>query len=176
MKNTKLYIAILSIASFTFIGTVSAQYRHQDRHQDRYQNRQEYRRDEYRPQYNMRSNNVIAYRNDSRYNRSVYFGQRRGYEEPRPLYWAHAHGYNYRSHVYFPDYHVFYDAGRRGYVYQNRGQWIFSAVIPAIIAGVDLANARVEYMNGVPLNDNPEAYYNNYNNPPRVSLNVHVRL
>lgn len=181
MKN-KLYITVLAIASFAFIGTASAQFRHGNGHQN-WKHEREYN-EHNNDKYNGHDNRV-DYRNDGRYNRherrtdhfyeNSYYGQGRHHDEYRPVYWAQAHRYNYRRHVYFPDYHVFYDAGRRGYVYQNRGQWIFSAVIPAIFAGVDFANARVEYMNGVPLNDNPEAYYNNYNNAPNVNLSVHVR-
>lgn len=105
--------------------------------------------------------------------------QHQAYRQQGPPPWAPAHGYRAKQHVYFPDYHVFYDARRSGYVYWNNGNWAFSAVMPAFIANIDLGNARVQVMSEVPLNARPEIYYDDYYRtyPPRrgsANINIHI--
>ncbi|MGF7231187.1 hypothetical protein [Arachidicoccus sp.] len=169
------------------MGSVSAQGRGrgQNWHQDKHEYKEHGNGHAYGHDKHGRDNYIVDYRHDDRYehdNRYRHYSHAHGddYYAPRRhgrQDWAIAHGYNYRRHVYFPDYHVFYDARRRGYVYRNRGQWLFSVAVPSIIAGVDLDNARIEYMNNVPLDAYPQSYYDYYNNPPSgVRLNLQVRL
>ena len=99
----------------------------------------------------------------------------------RPVYraapWAARRHYNFNRHVYFPDYHAFYDARRRGYVYRNRGRWIFTRTIPSFMVGVNWNNVRLQYLQGVPVSVYPQTYYDTYvNRYPAVSLNFNVHL
>lgn len=101
------------------------------------------------------------------------------YRQQGPPPWAPAHGYRAKQHVYFPDYHFFYDARRSGYVYWNNGNWAFSAVLPAFIANIDLGNARMQLMSDIPLNARPEIYYDDYYRsypPRRVSANINIHI
>lgn len=105
--------------------------------------------------------------------------QHQAYRKQGPPPWAPAHGYRAKQHVYFPDYHVFYDARRSGYVFWNNGAWVFSAAVPAFIANVDLGNTRVQVMSDIPLNARPEIYYENYYRtypPRRVSANINIHI
>lgn len=91
--------------------------------------------------------------------------------------WAARRHYAYAQHVYFPDYQTFYDARRRGYTYRHGGRWIFTQSMPSFLVGVNWSNARLEYMNNVPLDVYPQTYYDTYSSRyPAVSLNVHIGL
>ena len=79
-----------------------------------------------------------------------------------PPPWARAHGYNNRHHVYFADYHTFYDPYRGGYVYLDGGNWSFSAQIPSFMVNVNLGNARVRVLNTIPVTRRPEVFYYDY--------------
>lgn len=79
-----------------------------------------------------------------------------------PPPWARAHGYNNRHHVYFTDYHTFYDPYRGGYVYLDGGNWSFSAQIPSFMVNVNLGNARVRVLNTIPVTRRPEVFYYDY--------------
>jgi hypothetical protein len=94
-----------------------------------------------------------------------------------PPPWAPAHGYRAKQHVYFPDYHVFYDPYRGGYSYWNNNTWSFSQVIPAILGSVDLGRARVQLLSDIPLTTRPELYYNRYSTMyPARSVNISVPI
>ena len=80
-----------------------------------------------------------------------------------PPSWAPAHGYRNDRHVYFQDYHTFYDPNR-GYVYWQDGQWISSTTSPTFLNGVDLNTARVQVLQDVDLNTRPELQYRTYRN------------
>jgi len=135
----------------------------------------------------------------SRGNRSVYSNNHRRYNRPAPHYnkynnrsrvghpvvtrrfrpapWAARHHYNYNRHVYFPDYHAFYDARRHGYVYRHGGRWIFTQAIPSFMVGLNWNNVRIQYLQGVPVNVYPQQYYDTYaSRYPAVSLNLNVNL
>ncbi len=77
-----------------------------------------------------------------------------------PPRWASRCGYQGYSHVYFPDYHTFYDPYRGGYVYWNNN-WCFSRTVPGFMARIDLGSARRQMMDDVPLDARPESYYDN---------------
>lgn len=99
----------------------------------------------------------------------------------RPVYravpWAARRHYNFNRHVYFPDYHAFYDARRRGYVYRNGGRWIFTRTVPSFMVGINWNNVRLQYLQGVPVDVYPQTYYDTYvNRYPAVSLNLNVHL
>ena len=79
-----------------------------------------------------------------------------------PPPWARAHGYNNRHHVYFADYHTFYDPYRGGYVYLDGGNWSFSAQIPSFMVNVNLGNVRVRVLNSIPVTRRPEVFYYDY--------------
>ena len=95
--------------------------------------------------------------------------------------WGAAHRYAYNRPVYFPNYRLYYDPTRGGYLYWNSGQWLFSSVLPAFMAGVDLAAASMSYANSLP----PVGYYPQggyVGQPvapliaPGLSLNLHLGL
>lgn len=75
-----------------------------------------------------------------------------------PPDWAEAHEYTMNSHVYFPDYHAFYDP-TRGYVYWEKGEWIYSLNRPNFLIPVDLNTARIQKLNDIRLSDLPERQY-----------------
>ena len=79
-----------------------------------------------------------------------------------PPPWAPAHGYNNRHHVYFSDYHTFYDPYRGGYVYLNGNNWNFSVQIPSFMVNVNLGNARVRVLHTIPVIRKPEEFYYDY--------------
>lgn len=105
--------------------------------------------------------------------------------------WGAAHRYAYGHPVYFPAYHLYYDPYRCGYTYWSGGRWLFSAALPSIFAGIDLAAAQMAYANSL-----PQAYYpqdNGYYDDgsydesyapapapvvpaPAVGLNIHIGL
>lgn len=94
-----------------------------------------------------------------------------------PPPWAPAHGYRAKNHVFFPDYHLFYDARRGGYVYWQSGGWMFSPGLPSFMASVDLGRARLQLMGDIPLTKRPELYYSNYHSrfPARqMQINVNI--
>lgn len=90
--------------------------------------------------------------------------------------WREARGYKNNHHVYFQDYAMFYNPHRKGYVYRHKNKWLFSKAIPVHLVNVDLANARIQYMTEVPLNQHPEYYYNQYQKRyprnPNINLNI----
>ncbi|WP_129022037.1 hypothetical protein [Edaphocola flava] len=102
----------------------------------------------------------------------------KGYRRGGPPAWAPAHGYRMKQHVYFPDYYAFYDPYRNGYVYWNNSAWIFSAVPPPYMSGVNLNRARVQIVSDIPLTTRPERYWRRYYNsyPPNGSVNININL
>jgi hypothetical protein len=95
----------------------------------------------------------------------------------RPAPWAVRRHYNYNRHVYFPDYHAFYDARRHGYVYRHGGRWIFTQVLPSFMVGLNWNNVRIQYLQGVPVNAYPQDYYDTYaSRYPAVSFHLNVNL
>lgn len=123
---------------------------HEQQHHDRHVYRE--RHDHYRP----------APRYAYRHHRSG----------PPP--WAPAHGYRARHHVYFRDYHTFYDPYRGGYVYWQDNRWIFSPRLPVFMANVDLGRARIQVMTGIPLSRHPEVYYGQYARRYPGSINIRI--
>lgn len=79
-----------------------------------------------------------------------------------PPFWAKAHGYDARNHIYFTDYRTFYDPYRCGYVYIKGGNWTFSVNIPSFLINVDLGRARTRVIRNVPINRHPEDFYGDY--------------
>lgn len=121
--------------------------------------------------------------NRDHYNTRSYHNSRRIVRAPRShrsyrgAPWANRHHYNYHRHVYFPDYHAFYDARRHGYVYRNRGRWIFSQAVPSFMVGLNWNNVRLQYLQGVPVTSYPQNYYDTYSNRyPAVSFNLNLNL
>lgn len=76
-----------------------------------------------------------------------------------PPGWAKPHGYHNDHHVYFPDYHTFYDPNR-GYVYWNNGYWVSTPETPAFLHTVDLNRARIQILTGEDIHGQPELKYN----------------
>jgi hypothetical protein len=76
--------------------------------------------------------------------------------------WAAAHNYDATAHVYFPDYYVYYDPARGGYVYWEHGQWTFSPSVPPYLEKVDLSKERVQILKGLSLDLHPEMDYPHY--------------
>lgn len=100
--------------------------------------------------------------------------------------WGAAHRYAYSRPVYFPAYHLYYDPYRCGYTYWSGGRWLFSAVLPSLFAGIDLAATQMAYANTIPQAYYPQdnGYYDDGYAPapapvvaaPAVGLNIHIGL
>lgn len=90
--------------------------------------------------------------------------------------WANAHRYNAKKHVYFRDYDLFYDARRRGYVYNRKNKWIFSRNIPSYLRGVDLNRARVQVLNDLAYDSRPEQYYGRYTKRYPRDSRIHFNI
>lgn len=118
----------------------------------------------------------------SRDHRGNHYSGRRIVTAPRGHHyygapWAARRHYDYHRHVYFPDYHAFYDARRHGYVYRNRGRWIFTQTLPSFMVGLNWNNVRIQYLQGVPVTAYPQTYYDTYSSRyPAVSLNLNLNL
>src|SRR5690606_970843 len=71
--------------------------------------------------------------------------------------------YKGNSHIYYPDYHAFYDPNR-GYVYWNvsTNTWTTSKEVPTFMSNVDMRRTRVEILEGLSLDLYPERNYPNY--------------
>jgi hypothetical protein len=80
-----------------------------------------------------------------------------------PPTWAPAKGYTGKEHVYFPDYHAFYDP-KRGYVYWNPSttNWTASPQPPKFMSSVDMSKTRIQLIKDLSLDLHPEANYPNY--------------
>lgn len=119
-----------------------------------------------------------VYKTVRKTNKTVVYNHNKGYRRGGPPAWAPAHGYRMKQHVYFPDYYAFYDPYRNGYVYWNNSAWIFSAVPPPYMSGVNLNRARVQIISDIPLTTRPERYWNRYYNayPPSGSVHININL
>jgi hypothetical protein len=76
--------------------------------------------------------------------------------------WAEAHKYDATAHVYFPDYHSFYDPARGGYVFWENGAWSFTPTVPPYMSNKDLGKERVQILKGISLDLHPELDYPRY--------------
>lgn len=194
----KFYIWLLSIAVLLMGQQVMAQRNHGNRHGSK-QHHQVYKKAQHsrskghnysQKRYNKHYKKVshsYARRAPRHYNhvsnnryghRSVY-GRRIAHapRHRRVVPWGARHHYRYNHHVYFPDYHTFYDARRGGYVYRHGGRWIFTEAMPTFLVGVNWNSARVEYMNNVPLDVYPQNYYSDYNRRyPSVAFSLNIGL
>ena len=92
--------------------------------------------------------------------------------------WAKPHRYAYKNHVYFPDYSMFYDPYRNGYVCHASGRWVFSRTIPRSYVNIDFGRARMVLVDNVPLERHPEEHYHVYEKryPRNPSINVNISL
>ncbi len=77
-------------------------------------------------------------------------------------YWAPAHKYDARAHVYFPDYYTFYDAKQKGYYYWDNGQYKFTPALPPFLEKVDMSKTRIQILKGLSLDLHPEQNYPYY--------------
>lgn len=131
--------------------------------------------------YANRSPKHYSHSNRNRYGHRSAYGRRIAnaprYHHRRVVPWGVSRHYKYNHHVYFPDYHTFYDARRGGYVYRHGGRWIFTQAMPSFLVGINWNRARVEYMNNVPMNAYPQNYYDDYNRRyPSVAFSLNVAL
>lgn len=76
--------------------------------------------------------------------------------------WASAHKYDATTHIYFPDYYVYYDPARGGYIFWDTGKWNFSPAVPPFLEKVDLSSSRVQILKGLSLDLHPELNYPYY--------------
>ena len=60
--------------------------------------------------------------------------------------WAIAHNYDATAHVYFPDYYTFYDPTRGGYLYWEKGKYVFTPALPPFLEKVDMNKSRVQIL------------------------------
>lgn len=112
--------------------------------------------------YNRDENNDDVYDNTHRY---------RGVQRP---VWAKAHQYDFNRHAYFPDYYVFYDARRNGYVFWENNRWNFSKDVPTALMDADLGKSRMVIMDDVKLKEDPSFYFKEFYKgyPPQYDLNL----
>jgi len=194
-----IYIWILCLGGLFFSQSSMAQRGHAKEHNNRSykQAQRSNRRGEVKA---FKQNNRAKYNKGSHYSRNNHrvFAPNRGHynNRPQPGYhggriahgpvghrafrpapWAVRRHYNYNRHVYFPDYHAFYDARRHGYVYRHGGRWIFTQALPSFMVGLNWNNVRIQYLQGVPVSAYPEAYYDTYvNRYPALSFNLNLNL
>lgn len=76
--------------------------------------------------------------------------------------WAIAQHYTGSEHAYFPDYYVYYDAKRKGYVFWKEGRWSFSPALPPFLEKVDLRHSRLKLVKNFSLDLKPELSYPRY--------------
>jgi len=131
---------------------------------------------------------AVAYGHSYNNVRGGYYGGGRGLAAGRRVVvpWGAAHRYAYGRPVYFPAYHLYYDPYRCGYTYWSGGRWLFSSVLPAFLAGIDLAATQMAYANSLPQAYYPggDGYDDGYYAPapapvvaaPAVGLNIHIGL
>lgn len=195
----RFYIWLLSIAVLFMGQQAMAQRSHGNRHRSKqhhkvYKKAQHKRSKAYkhysknnRKHYQKRSHGYAKHRpkhyshsRSNRYGHKSAYGRRIAHaprHHRRVVPWGARRHYKYNHHVYFPDYHTFYDARRGGYVYRHGGRWIFTEAIPTFLVGINWNRAHVEYMNNVPLNVYPQNYYNDYNRRyPSVAFSLNVAL
>ena len=188
-----IYIWILCLGALFFSQQGMAQRGHREEHHNKFNRKEQrqyhketsrnyrnYQRDQRVYRGNGGDHRVFA-RNDrpnyGSYNRGRVMHGPAGHPAFRPVPWGGRSHYAYNRHVYFPDYHCFYDARRHGYVYRNRGHWIFSEAVPAFMVGLNWNNVRLQYLQGVPVTAYPQTYYDTYSNRyPAVSFNLNVNL
>ncbi|HEY0299004.1 MAG TPA: hypothetical protein VGB84_07280 [Arachidicoccus sp.] len=128
--------------------------------------------------------NVVAYRGGG-YNHPAYNNHggggyvRSAYARPVggrrvAVPWGTAHRYGYGRPVYFPAYHLYYNPYRCGYEYWSGGRWLFSSVLPAFLAGINLAAADMSYIDNLPSAE----YYPvaPVMSAPGVGVNIHIGL
>ncbi len=61
-----------------------------------------------------------------------------------------------------PDYYTYYDPARGGYVYWDKGNWIFTPSVPPYMEKVDLSKERIQILKGLSLDLHPEQNYPYY--------------
>jgi hypothetical protein len=166
MKNLKIYSLLLAAFFLFSTADVLAQ-NHRGKKSEK--SRKEY--------YKKQEKNRKAYK---KYNQNKYKNNKHSYAKIKkrhgPPAWAPAHGYRAKNHVYFRDYHTFYDPYRGGYVYRSNNKWIFSRSVPTFLVGVNLGGARINLLTDIPVNARPEQYYSRYVNQyprdPKVQINL----
>ncbi|HLT41227.1 MAG TPA: hypothetical protein VKZ95_00865 [Sphingobacteriaceae bacterium] len=163
MKNLNIYSLLL--AAFFLFGSADAlAQNHKNKNSEK--SRKEY--------YKKQEKNRKAYKkhDQKKYKKHyVKVHKRKG-----PPAWAPAHGYRAKNHVYFRDYHTFYDPYRDGYVYRRNNKWIFSRNVPTFLVGVNLGSARINLIQDIPVNTRPEQYYSRYSSQyprdPKIQVNL----
>lgn len=130
------------------------------------------RKEHYKKQEKYRKN---AQKHDRHYDKRDHY-YAKSHKKYGPPSWAPAHGYRSKHHVYFRDYHTFYDPYRGGYLYHRKNKWIFSRTVPTFLVGINLGSARVHVIDDIPLDRHPELYYSRYSSrypqDPRIQINV----
>jgi hypothetical protein len=168
MKNLKIYSLLL--AAFFLFGSADVLAQNH-----RNKNSEKARKEHYkRQEKNHKAYKKYAqkkYKNNEKHYSYVKVQKRHG-----PPAWAPAHGYRAKNHVYFRDYHTFYDPYRDGYVYRRNNKWMFSRNVPTFLVGVNLGSARMNLITDIPVNTHPERYYDRYVSryprDPRIQLNL----
>lgn len=168
MKSLKIYAFL--VLAFLLFSQSDLFAQHNKGHKHGEKNRKEYykKQEKHRKHYQKRHK---ADRYDDRH-----YSYSKGKRHHGPPSWARAHGYHAKHHVYFRDYYTFYDPYRGGYVYRHNNRWLFSSSVPTFLVGVNLNQARVQFMSDIPLDRHPEQYYSRYSNryprDSRVNINI----
>lgn len=163
MKNLNIYSLLL--AAFFLFGSadVLAQ-NHRNKNSEK--SRKEY--------YKKQEKNRKAYKKHDQNKYKKHYAKE--HKRKGPPAWAPAHGYRAKNHVYFRDYHTFYDPYRDGYVYRRNNKWIFSRNVPTFLVGVNLGSARINLIQDIPVNTRPEQYYSRYSSQyprdPKIQVNL----
>jgi hypothetical protein len=69
--------------------------------------------------------------------------------------------YHSDRHIYFPDYHTFYDPNR-GYVSWQNNDWVASPVMPLYMKEADLRNTQIQILEDLSIDKRPELSYPRY--------------
>jgi hypothetical protein len=163
MKNIILYGAVAVLLSAGGLTEVQAQ--RKDKEDKYWEHRKEAnkKRGEYDKKqakhYREHLKKEEEYYRESSKKRKEYYKEVRKHGPPA---WAKAHGYDARKHVYFRDYHTFYDPYRGGYVFLEGRNWRFSTKIPSFMVNIDLGHANIRVLGDIPIDRHPEDFYDDY--------------
>lgn len=118
-------------------------------------------------------------RHDDKHYKKLGRYREKGWKHQRKMrrdyaYWARPHRYEYAHHVYFPDYEMFYDPYRDGYVYRMRNGWRFSRSVPSVYARVNFGRARMQVIRNIPVYREPvyQEYVRRYPRNPNVDIHL----
>lgn len=150
MKKRLGYLFVFAAFLFT-VQTVQAQPRHAGKkaHKEYYK-KQEKHRKAYAKAMKHERKAIEKYRKDQKKAYKKYVKQQNKIHKGHPHWYGHSKFKNHKGYVYFPQYQAYYNPYNRKYAYRSNSRWIYSSVLPTIMADVDLGNVQVRFMSSLP--------------------------